>query len=203
MKEDLLGVDGTDSWGTAFANRPAVAALIAAVVIGAVVFVVWWSRRLPPGDHPLTFDSDKVWPPDGTQPVPERWTDGLAEKIVLLSLILMIFSEGIPALTASIPQIIGGVVVVVAANAAVSQVLRGTRFRAAWKTPALAFVATVVLNVGIWAVVQAIIPSDDDGASRWATAFFLLLASLIIALFDRYHPRRRPAGLRRELSPAN
>jgi hypothetical protein len=202
MKEDLLGVDGTDSWSTAFANRPGVTALIAAIVIGATAFVVWWWRRLPPGDHPFTFDADKVWPPDHTQPAPARWTDGLVEKVVLLLLVLVIFSEGIPALTASIPQIIGAVIVVVTANAAISQALHQTRFGRAWQTPALAFVATLIVNAGIWAVVQAIVPTDDEGASRWGTAFFLLLTSLIIALFDRYHPRRRPAGLHREFAPS-
>ena len=45
-------------------------------------------------------------------------------------------------------------------------------------------------------MLQAIVPSDDEGASRWGTAFFLVLVSLIVALFDRYHPRRHPSGLR-------
>jgi hypothetical protein len=203
MKEDLLGVDGTDSWGTAFANRPAVTALIVAIVVGAALFVVWWSRRLPPGDHPLTFDADTVWPPDDARPAPASWTSGLVEKIALLSLVLVIFSEGIPALTASIPQILGAVVVIVATNAVASQALRRTRFRRAWHTPAFAFLATVLVNTAIWTIVQAILPSDDDGASRWATAFYLLLVSLIIALFDRYHPGRRPAGLRREFTTSD
>ncbi len=201
MKEDVFGVDGTDSWGTALANRPAVTALVLALVTGLVVVAVVVWRRLPPGDHPVTFDADRIWPRDDPPVVPATWTDGLVEKIVLLSLVLVIFTEGIPALSASIPLILAGVAVIVVANAFVSQALRRRPlFTGAWASAGSAFVVTAVVNTVIWVLVSVLVPTDDRGASTLATAFYLLLVSLIITLFDRYRPRRALSGLR--LDPA-
>ncbi|MGI9646682.1 MAG: hypothetical protein ACR2O6_15355 [Ilumatobacteraceae bacterium] len=200
MKEDVFGVDAADSWGTAFTNRPAVTALILAILVAlTVVAVIVW-RRLPPADHRFTVDADKVWPPEDERSVtPERWTDGLVEKAALLSLVLVIFSEGIPALTASIPVILAAIAVIVIANAFVSQALRRRpMFEGAWASAGGAFVVTVVVNSVIWAAVSLLLPTDDRGASTLATAFYLLLVSLIITLFDRFHARRYPAGLRRD-----
>ncbi len=62
MKEDVFGVAGTDSWGTAFGNRPIITLAIAVVLAAAIAVFVWWWRRLPTGDHDFTFDADRVWP---------------------------------------------------------------------------------------------------------------------------------------------
>ena len=59
----------------------------------------------------------------------------------------------------------------------------------------------MALNAGLWIALRVVVPTDDRGASQGAIAFYLLLGSLIIMLFDRYHPQRRPAGLRRPVTP--
>ena len=196
LKQDVFGVDPTDSWGTAFGNRPIVAILIAAVIVGLIAVAVHFWRKLPPADHSFTLDSDKNVATADTPTPPSSWSAGLIEKIVLLSLVLIIFAEGIPSMTATIPRILLAVVVIVSANAALSQVLRGrARIGKAWQSAGLTFVVTLILNIGIFAVLRIIVPAGDEGASQNAIAFYLLLISLIITLFDRYHPRRRPAGL--------
>jgi hypothetical protein len=198
LKQDVFGVAVTDSWATALTNRPAVTALLLAVIVGLIVLATRLWRRLPPADHPFTVDADKM--DAGIAPATStvNWKAGLLEKIVLIFLVLVIFSEGIPQLSATIPRILLAVVVIVSANAVLGEVLRRNHlFARAWSSVGLAFVATTLLNFGIFLVLQWIVPSDDDGASRGAIALYLLLLSLIITVFDRYHPRRRPSGLRK------
>jgi hypothetical protein len=201
LKEDVFGVEVTDSWATALTNRPAVTALLLAVIIGLLVLAVRLWRRLPPADHRFTVDADKMDAGPAPAVSTVDWKAGLVEKIVLIFLVLVIFSEGIPQLSATIPRILLAVVVIVIANAALGELLRRNQlFARAWGSVGLAFVATTVLNLGIFIVLQWIVPSNDDGASRGAIALYLLLLSLIITLFDRYHPQRRPSGLREKPS---
>lgn len=188
LKRDLLGVDPTSSWGDAFANRPLVAAAMFGVVLAALVAAVVIWKRLPERDHPVTFDADRI----GTNPEPTdhepHWSDGLIEKIVLLGLISVIFSRAIPNSTASVLETLIGVGLLVAAHAAVHAAL--VRRRGSWQSVGTAFGASLVINAGLFGIATWLLPSDDEGSSSIAVAFFLFLISLIVALFDRYYPRR-------------
>lgn len=193
VKGDLLGVETTDGWGTAFGNRPLVTAAIVAVLAAIVaVCVVLW-KRTPPRDHPITFDADKVSSFDRRTPrsIPKRpWLEGLLEKVVLIALLSIIFGRAIPGSTATIPEIFFGVAVLVASNAAVTQWLQ--RRGHSWDSVALSFLGNLVVNVALLALLVILLPSDDEGSSTLGSAFFLFLLSLVIALFDRYRPTREP-----------
>ncbi|MGI9597487.1 MAG: hypothetical protein ACR2QK_15085 [Acidimicrobiales bacterium] len=186
IKEDLFGVDSTDSWTTAFSNRPAVLVVMVAVLAGVLYLLARLWRRLPAPDHPLTFDADRLPGPDPIDPsTPRRWHEGLAEKILLLALLTIIFAQAIGETSATTGEIIVGVVAIVTANAALTQLVRG--FEASWVTTARAFVTTLIVNSAILLFVRLFLPSDED-ESFYSTGFFLLLLSLIISLFDRYRP---------------
>ncbi len=194
MKEDLLGVDGTDSWADAFANRPLVTVVIGLVVVALVsVAVVLW-RRAPESDYAFTFDADVVAERSGQPAIVSiespTWRDGLVEKIVLLTLLLTIFARVLPGSTASIPQVLLGVSLVVIPNALVTQWLRGHGH--SWSSVGMAFGGNLLVNAGIVTAVALLLPSSDDGASGLAVGFFLFLVSLLIGLFDRYRPVREP-----------
>ena len=191
LKEGFLGVDPSSSWGDAFANRPLVAAAMFAVVALAVVAAVVIWRRLPERDYPVTFASDKArtsMSPEPSLSGPPRWHDGLVEKIVLVGLIFVIFSKSIPNAAPSVIEILVGVAVLVAAHAAVHAFVVGRSGE--WRSVGTAFLGSLAINTGIWALAAWLLPSDDDGSSRIATAFFLFLITLIVSLFDRYRPRR-------------
>jgi hypothetical protein len=193
MKEDVFGVDATASWGTAFGNRPLVtAAIVGALVVLGVVGARLW-QRTPPQDHPITVDADRVSGFDDRirATTPERpWLEGLLEKVVLISLLLVIFGKAIPESTATLPEIFAGVAVVVASNAVVTEWLRKRGHT--WGSVATAFLGNLVMNAGLLALLVVLLPSDDESSSALAAGFFLFLLSLVIALFDRYRPTRVP-----------
>lgn len=187
IKVDLLGVLATDSVGTAISNRPAVAAAMAVVVVALVggMAVVW--RRLPHRDHRFIVDADRLPHARAHGVVDARhWSDGLMEKIVLVGLVTIIFAQAVPTTDVALWKIVVGVVGVVGLNSVVSQVLltRG----GGWRSTATAFGGTLVVNGGILVVMQLLLPSSDGRSDLASSAFFLLILSLIVALFDRYRP---------------
>ena len=195
VKQDLFGVDASDSWRAAVTNRPLVlvVAVLVVVAVAAVVARLW--RRLPPADHPLRFDADRLHPaPVSDSADVRRWHDGLAEKVVLLTLVTIIFTKALPRSTATTVQIVFGVAWVVAGNAVVTQFIR--RRGVSWSTTGRAFMAAVAINAGVLLALRLVSPADNE-QTVWSAALFLLLLSLIITIFDRYHPGRatlRPAG---------
>ncbi len=155
--------------------------LVAAlVVIGYVGYRVW--QGVPPRDHPLTFDADKVSQFQGPRK-DRRWSEGLLEKILLMSMITIIFTKAVRADTSNW-EIIVGVVVVVVGNAGVTHWLRGrgrTFGNALWS-----FLGSLGVNAGV--LLALIVFAPGDGDTKIAdVAFFLALISLIISLFDYYH----------------
>ncbi|MEM9033054.1 MAG: hypothetical protein AAGA99_09185 [Actinomycetota bacterium] len=193
MKADVLGVEATDSWGTALGNRPLVSAAIVVVVVGIAALAVALWRRTPPQDHPVTFDADAVFGFDRRSPPsdPVRpWREGLVEKIVLIALMAIIFGRVIPGSTATVLEVFVGVSVLVASNAAATQRLQ--RRGHSWESVGRSFLGNLLVNVGLLLAFGNLLSSDDDGSSVLGLAFFLFLLTLVIALFDRYRPTREP-----------
>lgn len=161
--------------------------LAAAVVVLAVVARNVW-RSLPPMDHSLTVDADKINQFRGPQ-LERNWSAGLFEKFVLLSLITIIFTKAVRGDTSNIDIMIG-VAVVVSANAGITHWLR-SRGRV-WTSTGRAFVASLTVNAFILLALLVFLP-DDDGNDWGGIAFFLSLVSLIISLFDHYYrPQNQP-----------
>ena len=100
--------------------------VLAGLVVGAVV--VWWKyhNRLPASDWAFTVDVDRHLPAlaDGSQIAQRFWSAVLAEKIVLLTLISVIFAQIMPDIRASNIGVALGVAVLVVLNAAISEFLR-------------------------------------------------------------------------------
>ena len=204
VKEDLLGVETTASFADGFSNRPLVGlAMLAVLLIIIGVGAVLW-RRAPEPDHAFTFDADKVSKFDDRPAVgtsTERpWMEGLFEKILLITLLSIIFGRAIPGSNASIPEVLFGVAVLVATNALVSQWLRNRGY--SWSSVGRAFFGNLVVNTGLLFLLVLLTPSSDESSSGLATGFFLFLLSLIIALFDRYRPTREPVSLRGDVLAA-
>jgi hypothetical protein len=109
----------------------------------------------------------------------------LAEKIALLGLLGIIFASVIPSVEASLLEVTVGVVLIVAANAAISmRFALGGRAGEQWA--AARFVALVVVNLGLVFVGHSLLAGD---AFQLGTGlFFAGLITLILWLFDVYRP---------------
>lgn len=191
VKEDILGVDADTSWSTALGDNLWFVALLAVLAVLAVAGVRAVLRAAPAPDwapnldvdaHPVPHADLRTLPPD------RFWDVDLLEKIVLVSLITVIFAE-VLATGASPLQVTIGVAVIVLANAAVTQWLaqRGHT----WTTTASLFIAMLVVNVGVVIAYLVVLAGGNRSANRAATVFFILLLTLIVTCYDRYRPIRK------------
>ena len=163
-----------------------------AIVVGLIALVVacWVLRkRLPPYDHPTTWTSDAL-PREAavalarSSPRPFLSPE-LLEKIVLLGLTCVIFSQFLPGVDGNPLEVIVGVAIVVMANAALSSLAarRGRREPAAG---ALRFAALVALNTVLVLATAGFI--GLDGGDTGTALFFAYLISLILWLYDWFRP---------------
>jgi hypothetical protein len=194
IKTVIFGVSADSSWADAIANRPSV---LVAIVVGVTVLLVgaWWviTRRLPPADHPPTIDADV--PPTPVDPVAidharrriaERLIDReLLEKVVLLSLVSVIFGRMLPNVEATPLETAVGVALVVIASTAISEAIvrRGT----GWDTAALQFGVMLVVNLVVVMIGIALVAALTSRQIEHAL-IFVLLVTVVVTLYDRYRP---------------
>lgn len=178
---------------TEFLSNHPEAWVVLAVVAAAAVVVGWTNRRrLPTPEWPWSFNVNRhlaVRAPV-RRPHERFWSTILIEKALFLGLVCVIFAHVLPDVrSGDLAVLLGGITLVVL-NAVVSQALR--RRGRSWATAARQFGAMLLINGGIVAL-DAIV-SSRGGADTPAvnTLFFVLLLSLLIALFDRYRAVRPP-----------
>ena len=191
MKEDVLGVESTTSWGTALSSNWWFIALMGAVVVGITVAVrrIW--PRLPAHDWSFTFDLERRFERPATLPAASRVAFSrplVIEKVALVSLITIIFAQLIPDNEATPLQITIAIGFVVVASAAVSQWLasRGV----AWSSTAREFAAMGAVNLLLAVLYLVLLRRADTEINEAATVFFVVLLTLIVTLFDRFHQER-------------
>ena len=163
IKETLFGVDATDSWGTAIANRPWVLVL-AIAVFAAIGLIGYWivTRKAPPGDRRPSLKADPL-PPEcrgaelyRTVRATERIFDrALLEKVVLTGLISVVFAQYLLSDDVKSVSVLAFVAVFVAVNAMISQWL--ARRGRAWTSVAVELVGMFAVNFGIVAVLLAFV----------------------------------------------
>jgi hypothetical protein len=100
-------------------------------------------------------------------------------------MITVIFVEAVPGGTATVGETIFAVAVIVGSNALVGQWI-GTRGHTR-ATVGGAFMGTLAINTVILLVLTL---GSSDEFNLGGAAFFLLLLSLVVSLFDRYRPNR-------------
>lgn len=161
------------------------------VIIGIAAFAIWRNRaRIPPADWPLTFDVNRHLGPLPVDALAARATrsirHGLFEKIVLVGLITIIFSQLMPAIEASNIAIIAAVAYVITVNAFVSQWLaqRGTH----WRSIIQEFLVMAVINFAVGLLGLILVPGRADNFQLASPLFLTLLLTLIVTLYDRYRP---------------
>jgi hypothetical protein len=194
IKTVIFGVSAESSWTDAIANRPWV---LVAIIVAVVVLLVaaWWfiTRRLPPADHPPTIDADV--PPNPVDPlaidrerrrIAEHLFDReLLEKVVLLSLISIIFGRMLPGVEATPLETAIGITLVIVVSTAISEAM--VRRGRGWDTMALQFGTMLVVNLAIVLTGSVLVEALTDLQVEHALVF-VLLVTLVVTLYDRYRP---------------
>jgi hypothetical protein len=165
------------------------------VAIALILIVGWWvvTRRLPPADHQPDLVVDPVLPEPAASAAAapagsfrSLFDRALLEKIILVSLVSIIFAQILPGVEASALQLGLGVAYLIIANTAVSEWL--ARRGVGWRSVAREFFAMAVVNAGLVVVAALLLPGGDGALNVGATLFFLLLLTLLVTLYDRFRP---------------
>ena len=188
----LLGGGPDTPWGPLLAGNALLIGVVL-VVIGAAAWLLYRLVRanLPRADHALRLRADDH--PD--QPAAADLERGRAlrdarifdrdlfEKVALISLLVIIFSEMLPTSNATLGQIVFNVTLFVSVITAISHVLarRGTRV----VSGVVHFAIMALVGFGLIALTGWLFRE----ATNWFNAtIFVLLISVIVTLFDRFQP---------------
>ncbi len=167
------------------------------IVVGMAGAALWgyfkWIRpRRSPVVYPFRFAADEL--PPQRQLVAERraqmlkrgrvFSEEVLEKIVIVSLLGIVFAQILPGVDTTPIEITVGVAALVALNTAVSLwAVRRGRAKLEWTIRA--FVELMILNAGLM-LVFAFLERDGSDFNPWNLLFFAYLITLIVVLYDRY-----------------
>lgn len=190
----ILKLDFTE----ALSNHPWFGPTIIAVLtaVAAVLFVN--RRRIPPHDWPTTFDVDAHDTTVLTRPVYRYGRlalvdHPLVEKTLLISLVSIVFSRILPEFEGSALGLSAGVAIIIVANSLITDRLFGAN--TSWSTTGREFAAVLAVNLGFMFLAGWLFNFEF---APGATGFFLLLLSLIAALYDRFRRLRIASMVQRE-----
>jgi hypothetical protein len=172
---------------------------IIAVVLVAILGAAWWvvKHKCPPADwrpsfaDPLTqTGGDMSYSKTNLRLFAGRGFDrSLLEKIVLISLICIIFSQILPRSDVGNLQLTLGVAAVIIGNMLVSAALE--RRQVTWRSIFRQFAAMLVVNGALALAFIIIVPSRNGSLSRGDLLFFLFLLTLMVLMYDAYRPHYR------------
>jgi hypothetical protein len=173
----------------------------ALILIGYAIFllgIAWWLLRdLPPMKPGFSIAADTVSIAQEERSGQETETHfpainsserffgkALIEKIVLISLLGIIFAQVLPEIRSSNLQLAIGTAIIIIINTALSHWLarRGTH----WKSIVREFVVMSIVNLGIVLAFNVLLPRYGGSINIFNTLFFVLLLTLNVTLFDRY-----------------
>jgi len=195
LKEEVFGVSTSSSWTDAIANRPMVLVVALVAVVGLGFLLRWVARnKLPPADYSLRLAADPI--PQEIDELSEReayrasagrvFDVNLLEKVVIISLVSTVFAQILPGASASALQVTVAVVVLVAANAAIS--LWTARRGRSIQSTGLAFLTLAAVNGGLVIIANWLLDLGSGDIQVGNTLFFVLLLTLIVSLYDRFEP---------------
>jgi heme/copper-type cytochrome/quinol oxidase subunit 4 len=192
-------LDTTD-WIRANPSNALILIAYAAFLLG----LAWWLLRdLPPMRPGLEIEAIPVAAASVVSPIPntvkeqrERLINNqVIEKIVLISLITIIFAQILPGVRSSNLQLATGMAILIIINTALSHwLVRKGRY---WRSIAREFIVMSAVNMGLVLLIDYFLPRYDGSINLAATLFFVLLLTLIITLYDRYwqlHTKNHSGG---------
>ncbi|KKI00002.1 hypothetical protein EO95_15085 [Methanosarcina sp. 1.H.T.1A.1] len=187
-------LDTTD-WIKANPSNALILIAYAAFLLG----MAWWLLRdLPPTRPGLEIAAAPIAAapiaaapavvPSGAETAKEQQerliNKQVIEKIVLISLLTIIFAQILPEVRANNLQIAIIVAVFVVINTALSHWL--TRHGRHWRSIIREFIVMSAVNMGIVLLINYLLPRYNGSINLESTLFFILLLTLNITLYDRY-----------------
>jgi uncharacterized membrane protein len=168
----------------------------ALILIAYAVFLLgmaWWLLRdLPPTRPGLKFKAAQIAASLVVSPAPKTGKEQrrrliskqVIEKIVLISLITIIFAQILPGVRASNLQLATGMAVLIIINTALSYWLaRKGRY---WSSIIREFIVMSAVNMSLVLLINYLLPRYDGSINLFNTLFFVMLLTLNITLYDRY-----------------
>jgi len=194
LKDVVFGGGADVGWSDAIARQPLAFALLITAMVAAIVGVRVLVRRVaPPPTHELTLAAAPL--PDFIDEAQERdrriagwrlFDRHLMEKLVLVGCVTVIFAQVLPGVDASPLQRLRGATIVVTINAFVR--IRLARAGRSRESAILSFVLLAAINMVIVAFSDWLLRRREGSLDIPSTMFFLLLLTLIVTLYDRWHP---------------
>jgi hypothetical protein len=195
LKTNVLGYPPATPWSAILsANLLGFGLLVFGL---ALLGIFLWRRlraRLPAPDWPFSFAADAHLPAIRERNVrtmqrflARRFFDReLLEKTVLVTLLVIIFSNMLSNMALGSLEVVLGVILVILINTLVSEIM--VRRGASWSTALRQGAIMMAVNTPTLAVVAFL----RHGPLSWSAVsdvlIFALLLSLIITLYDRYRP---------------
>lgn len=162
-----------------------VVAVVVVAVLGLLVRAL-----VGPQQHPLRLAADPIAEAqEWAGRVAKRWgvlDRHLVEKVVLVGSLTVIFAQIVPGMDASPTQLVGGVTVFATSNSLL--LLHRVRKGRPVAPAVLSFLILAFTNVVFVLAVHLMLRRHHGGLSVPASVFFLLLLSLVVTLYDRWHP---------------
>jgi hypothetical protein len=112
------------------------------------------------------------------------FNNALVEKIVLISLLSIIFAQVLPGVRSSNLQLATGIAIIIIINTSLSHWL--SRHGNHWKSIIQEFVVMSIVNTGIALAFDFLLPRYGGSINLFITLFFMLLLTLNVTLYDRY-----------------
>lgn len=196
----IVQIDSTDLIRELFLARLSLGAgweeglaqLISALGGVVVVVIVTLLIRMlaPPRQHRVRLAADPVGgADDSASQVAAGWRvfdRHLAEKVVLVGALTVIFARILPGMAASPMVLVVGVAVIAALNSFL--LIRWVR-RGRTLPPALpGFLLLAASNIAFVLAADLMLRRHGFGLAAPASVFLLLLLSLVVTLYDRWHP---------------
>lgn len=195
LKTTVFGVGKDASWGEAIAHRPAALVILALAVAGAVPAARALVRALAPAPDkvrdlkpaPLPGDMDEAHERASWMAALWRVLDShLVEKIVLVTLISVIFAQALAEVPATPLEITGAVAAVVTFNAFLGA--RRARAGRSLESAVWSFAGLALLNAAVVASVQLLLGRRAGGLDPGFALFLLLMLTLLVTMYDRFRP---------------
>jgi hypothetical protein len=193
IKMNLFGVPVETSWRVIFDMWPWVF-LVLLVAIIFILVAIWrlLKQRLPPSDRPLSFSADAHQPAFSSEQVRQAAAlearqildAALVEKIILVTLVSLIFAQVLPGVQATDFELVVLVAFVVVLNTSLSHWLARRGFGGAFTM--LQFVVLAAANSAALLVYSILRNVIGDRVIFTNALFYVILFSLLITLFDRY-----------------
>ncbi|HEU4929837.1 MAG TPA: hypothetical protein VFU38_08400 [Candidatus Krumholzibacteria bacterium] len=195
LKQRALGAEASVGWREAIAGHVIAFAVLIGAGVALVLLVRAGLRRVAPRPThelvlrapPLPKQIDEAHERDRSIAKKWRLLDyHWLEKTVLVGCVTVIFAQIVPGVDASSLQLVRGVAIVVTMNTFIR--LRAAQSGWSRETLLASFALLLVINASFLVFAEKVLRRSEGSIYVPSTLFFLLLLTLIVAMYDHWRP---------------